>query len=147
MQQVANYSRAPVGAPEDRALAWIDRYTSGVGGNYTLTHQFLYIEWARETGLEVPQSLVDRQRTILERIAAEQARDRRFSDLYAERVFLLMLYGEPAEDDVRRWIETIVEAQLANGRWDSRGSRDAAGTVHTTGLCSAVLMAYLAPGA
>lgn len=84
-------------------------------------------------------TLLDRKRSLLKRLAAEQAAASRFSDLYAERFAILTLYTHPTRADVERWLETLVGKQLESGHWDSQGSDSGQGNYHTTGLCMAAL--------
>ena len=76
------------------------------------------IAWAAQTGLELPPSLTAELQPLLERLSAEPVNDASFSDLYAERAALLLLYGSPSFSEASDWIDTIVEAQSDDGAWD-----------------------------
>lgn len=143
IERMTRISMAPLGRPEERAVTWLVEYVANDASGYTLTHQFLYILWGEATGLEFPETVRERKRSLLLRVAAEQAAASRFSDLWAERAALLMLYSRPSTADVQRWIGRVVDHQLANGYWDSQGSDAGDGNYHTTGLCMAALMVYL----
>ena len=143
LEQLTSYSMAPLGIPEERALRWVADYAAPDASGYTLTHQFLYIEFAEQTGLELPELLAARRDALLGRIEAEQSAATGFSDLFAERVAILMLFGDPQPEQATGWIEVLLRTQLANGHWDSRGDPAAPGSIHTTGLCAAALMVKL----
>jgi hypothetical protein len=83
----------------------------------SLTHQLfallLYRERVGRSG--DLDALIDR---LCERIAAEAAWDVRVTDLYLQRVALLMAAGRP--DLVRRrWVERVLGNQQADGGWIS----------------------------
>lgn len=152
MRRFATYVFAAVGAPADRAIAFIEDFTATPDTGYVLTHQWLVLEWARAVGLAVPPALGERQDELLARIAAEQRVDDRFSDLFAERAAILLAAGRPPAADAARWIDVISTAQLANGRWESERTRlsyDGQSAVarhpwaHTTGFVAAATGFYL----
>ncbi len=134
MQQLGNYILAAVGAPADRAVRVIDEFTATAQRSYGLTHQVFVIKWAAETGLDLPSEVRQRVPGLLKKIAAELAVDRRFSDLYAERVALLLFFGDPSEQDAARWTRKIVDEQGEDGLW---------GSSHTNGFCVMALSLVL----
>lgn len=142
--RLSNYLKAPLGEPRERAIEWIAEYVEQPGHGYTLTHQFLALEWARQTGLELPDALLEMQRELLRLIEAEQGGAQLFSDIYAERTGLLLMYGSPPSEAVERWIQVIVDRQLDDGMWDaSRGGAAGRGSKHATGWCMVALAAFL----
>jgi len=147
-----NYLLASVGTPEDRAIEWISNYLSAVASGYVLTHQILVIEWARQTGLEVPTTITSQLEPLLERLSAEHVADTAFSDLYAERAAVLLLYGDASPQQAATWVTIIVDSQVENGTWeggeitvsfDSETATTDAATNHTTTLSMLALRLYL----
>jgi len=112
-----NYLLASVGTPEDRAISFIESYLSTEEAGYVLTHQFLVLQWAAQTGLVLPAALTAEDQGLLEQVLQEQLVDDTFSDLYAERMMLLLHYSTVDTLDAERWIEAAVEAQLEDGSW------------------------------
>ena len=154
--RLAMYVLAPAGAPPQRALAFIDDFTATPATGYVLTHQLLVLEWADGGGLAVPEAVAARRAGLLERMAAEQAADHDFSDLFAERAALLLAFADPGRREADRWIEVIAAAAPADGRWMSRrstitydGQTGSANHpwVHTTGFVAAASGFYLQRGA
>jgi hypothetical protein len=81
----------------------------------SLTHQLFALLLYRERSGHSDEldALIDR---LCERIAAEAAWDVRVTDLYLQRVALLLAAGRP--DLVRRrWVERILANQQADGGW------------------------------
>lgn len=148
-----NYVKAPFGAPEERALTFIQQYIADDQDGYILTHQFLCLVWAEQAGLPVSESMLLRKEQLLQRIYDEQRAvpDVDSLDLYMERVALLLMYEEAGRLDVRlvhRWLRTILDLQLADGSWPLSKTRieyDGASTMltsprsHTTVLGMMVL--------
>jgi hypothetical protein len=143
-KRLSNYLKAPLGEPRERAIEWITEYVAEPGFGYNLTHQFLVLQWARHTGLELPDSLLDLQPELLRLIEEEQKGARTFSDMYAERTGLILMYGSPPREVAEVWILAIVEKQLEDGMWDaSRGGASGRGSKHATGWCMVALAAFL----
>ena len=152
VMRLATYVSAPTGQPTARALEFIDAFTATPATGYVLTHQFLVLEWARHVGLAMPEQVWERRGGLLERIAAEQAVDHQFSDLFAERAAILLAFSAPDSREADRWIELIAAAQTGDGRWTSPRSLitydgQQAPTnhpwVHTTGFVAAASGFYL----
>jgi hypothetical protein len=142
--RLGNSLKATVGIPEERAIAWLTEFLEQPAFGYVLTHQLLAIKWADGTGRALPQSLLDLQPALLGSIAAEQAEATTFSDIYAERVALILAYGSPTEASAAAWVETILDQQLENGMWDSRpASSGASGNRHPTTWCMFALASFL----
>lgn len=147
------YVLAPIGVPESRAEAFIRDFLSQPGTGYVLTHQFLVLEWAGETGLAVPESLREKKDGLLERIAAEQASGTQFSDLFAERASILFAFSAVPPETAAGWVETILAAQAADGRWldtkstpltyDGQNATAMHPWGHTTGFAAAAIGFYL----
>ena len=112
-----SYVLAPFGRPEERAISFINDFLATEESGYILTHQFLVLEWAEQTGLELPGPLRNKRKGILERILQEQLADDPFSDLYAERAAILLRFKKIKAKDAANWIRTIVNAQLEDGSW------------------------------
>lgn len=121
LQRFANYVSAPVAQPTFRARRFIVQFISEAGAGYVLTHQILVIEWAREQGLKLPASVEDRKQQLLNALEREQDADPKFSDLYAERAAVLIMYGDPAPEKMAAWIAVIVDAQKDDGSWGTFG--------------------------
>jgi hypothetical protein len=152
IMRLANYVFAPVGAPPDRAMAFIEEFTATPLDGYLLTHQFLVLEWAEAVGLTLPAAVRARRAGLLDRLAREQRAATGFTDLFAERAAILLAFAPPPDDEAARWIEVIASAQLADGRWQSAPStfaydgQNASAThpwVHTTGYVAAAAGYYL----
>ena len=71
----------------------------------------------------LPAAAWQREAELLRRIAEEQAGDPGFTDLFAERAAILLLYAGPDEGAARRWIDTIVGAQRPEGHWQDPTGR------------------------
>ena len=147
-----NFMTAPFGFPKERAISLISDFLTTDETGYVLTHQFLALIWAEQTGLELPKNLVGQKQKLLERILQEQLTDDVFSDLYAERVAVLCHFGKPKPLDAAHWIRTIISAQLQNGSWglyaenltfDGRLISGRPGAAHTIALALLSLRNYL----
>ena len=152
IMRLATDASAPTGQPTARALEFIDAFTATPATGYVLTHQFLVLEWARHVGVAMPDQVWERRGGLLERIAAEQAVDHQFSDLFAERAAILLAFSAPDSREADRWIDLIAAAQTGDGRWTSPRSLitydgQQAPTnhpwVHTTGFVAAASGFYL----
>ena len=142
--RLGNSLKAAMGVPEERANAWVASFLEQPSFGYVLTHQLLALKWAEWTGRELPRSLLDLQPVLKERIAVEQAEATLFSDIYAERVALILMYGSPTEAEAASWVEALIGQQLDNGMWDSRpASAGARGNRHPTTWCMFALAAFL----
>ncbi len=118
-----NFVLAPMGSPAPRAGEFVARFVSTDEQGYVLTHQLLTLAWARQTGVPLPAAAWQREAELLRRIAEEQAGDPGFTDLFAERAAILLLYAGPDEGAARRWIDTIVGAQRPEGHWQDPTGR------------------------
>jgi hypothetical protein len=146
------YVLAPFGKPEKRAISFINDFVATEESGYILTHQFLVLEWAKQTGLELPKKLRNKRKGILERMLQEQLADDSFSDLYAERAAILLRFKKPKAKDAANWIHTIVRSQLEDGNWgrfskeltyDGQSSISNPTAAHTTSLSLLSLIIYL----
>jgi hypothetical protein len=147
------YVQAPFGMPRDRAVAFLTAFLAGDEHGYVLTHQILVLLWAESLDFRLPEALHARRGPLMQRLADEQrASPPRFSDLYAERVAILLAFGPPpplAAD----WLAVIVAAQQADGRWlddaastityDGQSARAVHEWTHTSGLSVVALDAWL----
>lgn len=117
------YMRAPFGTPPSTAVRFIREYLqvdnplAPPESGYILTHQLLVLEWAEMVGLELPPELLAKKPELLARITEEHARDTEFSDLFAERICFLVLYGNPKPEELERSVRVIVDAQTKPGVW------------------------------
>jgi len=115
------YMRAPFGTPPSTALRFVADYLGpelvAPESGYILTHQLAVLEWAKQAGLEVPTELLERKPVLLEHISAEHAKDDEFSDLFAERIMFLIVYGDPTDEELERSVRVIVDAQVKPGIW------------------------------
>ena len=111
------YVISALGRPESRAIEFVRAFMSSDLQGYPLTHQFLATVWAEICDLALPDDLLARRPRLLERMAAEQAAETRFSDLFAERAFLLLLFDATAPRDAARWVQIVLDAQGADGAW------------------------------
>jgi hypothetical protein len=119
-----NYVLAAAGVPRDRALTFLTDLLATDESGYIQTHQLLALLWAEDQGFDLPATLRARTAALLARIEAEQRTSPpHFNDLYAERVALLLAFGAPPRTDAVRWVDVVVAAQQADGRWvDVEGS-------------------------
>ena len=115
------YMRAPFGTPRELAARYVSDYLGPALGapesGYVLTHQLTVLEWSRMTELALPEELWDRKPVLLARIAEEHAADQTFSDLFAERICFLSVYGNPSDEELERSVRIIVDAQTEPGVW------------------------------
>lgn len=116
-----NFVIAPVGQPEFLARRYVLEFISEPGEGYVLTHQIVVIEWAREQGLALPANVEDRKRQMLQALEREQDADPQFSDLYAERAAILVMYGDAPPEKMATWAGLIVDAQRNDGTWPQSG--------------------------
>src|SRR5262245_55094330 len=82
---------------------------------YELTHQFLALLYMRQNGCLAPED----ERSLelaAAAIAVEQQEDTDFSDLWAERLAVL-LYGDYRSLVDDAWIRRLVEEQQPSGAW------------------------------
>ncbi len=147
-----NYMLAPFGTHRDRAVSFVNDFLATDESGYVLTHQFLVREWAEQIGFELSDQLVTKKQEILGRILQEQLTDNSFSDLYAERVAILLRFGDPKPSDAAQWVQTIVNAQLQDGSWglysekvtfDGESTTGEPGVSHTVALALLSLRVYL----
>lgn len=117
---------------------------STTSAGYQATHQLLALQYMKQNGCLSP----DEQETLAltaRAIAAEQQQDSEFSDLWAERVAVL-LYADYRQLVAADWIETLVAKQEPSGAWsDPRFPRRFYQTPenpHTTALAVWALAEY-----
>ena len=117
------YMRAPFGTPASTAIRYIREYLqvdnplAPPESGYILTHQLLVLEWAEMVGVELPPEVLAKKPELLARITEEHARDDVFSDLFAERICFLVLYGDPSASELERSVRVILDAQVEPGVW------------------------------
>ena len=112
-----NYMLAPFGTPRERAVLLVNDFMAINSSGYILTHQFLLLQWAEQVGFEMPEDLVIKKQDLLAQILQEQLKNDSFSDLYTERVAILLHFGDQAPLNAANWIRVIVDAQLEDGSW------------------------------
>jgi len=147
-----SYMLAPFGTPRERAMSFIHDFMAINTSGYILTHQFLLLEWAEQIGFELPEYLATKRQEILERILQEQLTNNSFSDLYTERVAILLHFGDQDPVNAAKWVKTIVSAQLQDGSWgiysetitfDGQSVTGEPGVAHITALALLSLRTYL----
>jgi len=152
LNRFCSYMLAPFGTPRERALSFIHDFMAINASGYILTHQFLLLEWAEQIGFELPEHLVTKRQEILERILLEQLTSNSFSDLYAERVAILLHFGDQYPVNAAKWVKTIVGAQLQDGSWgtysetitfDGQSVAGEPGVSHINALALLSLRTYL----
>jgi hypothetical protein len=117
---------------------------STTSAGYEATHQLLALEYMKQNGCLSPDE--EKTLTLTARaIAAEQQQDSVFSDLWAERLAVL-LYGDHRQLVETSWIETLIAEQEPSGAWsDPRFPRQFYKTPenpHTTVLAIWALAEY-----
>ena len=118
IQKVHTLILSSVGQPKHRAVDYLKRFVSEKHEGYWLTHQYFALRWFRHDRGELPPELEEKERELLIRIHDEQVREQGFSDLYAERVALLLLSGKNVErENVESWIKKIIKNQKPTGDW------------------------------
>ena len=99
--------------PRPEVVSRVVLSTTSTG--YDLTHQFLALQYMKQNGCLSPSE----QKVIglaAQRIAAEAQRDPEFSDLWAERLAVL-LYGDYRRLVEMSWIEALIAKQEPSGAW------------------------------
>ena len=146
------YLLAPFGRPETRAISFIRDFVSTTESGYTLTHQVLVLHWGEQAGLTLPRQLACRKQQLLDQILKEQLNDFSFSDLFTERVVLLLSFTTPGSKNVIQWVKTIIDAQLPDGSWgnysaqlsyDGQSVTGKIGASHTIALALQTLRIFL----
>jgi len=84
---------------------------------YFATHQLLAIIWLKEQGYQ-DDRIEPKIKEIVEQMVLEQAGKDEFTDLFVERI-ALVLYAGYREKIEGRWMETILDAQKEDGHWTS----------------------------
>ncbi|MFW6051400.1 MAG: hypothetical protein ACODAU_09510 [Myxococcota bacterium] len=115
--RLQEYLKASYSDPPGVALKLVREFLSQPGEGYVATHQLLTLIWWEEVrGTPVPRSRDDRRR-LLDVLARDQTEDSEFSDLYAERAFLLGFYGDACLADLAEWARVTLDAQQGDGLW------------------------------
>ena len=117
LDRFRHFVGAATGRPATRAARFLEEFTRTPGEGYVLTHQFLALQWAEETGLALAPEVSERRSTLLRRIREEHEADPIPRDLDFERSMILLLYGEPDPASERGWIERML------GAWDASARR------------------------
>lgn len=119
----SNLLLASVEEPEPQALRWLAEYLEPDESGYILTHQLTALVWAEAIGRPLPESLRAKRARLLARIAAEQATDPGFSDLWVERAALLAAFGARDRAALEAAAARIVEHHLGNGDFGDDASK------------------------
>ncbi|NQV32543.1 MAG: hypothetical protein HQ515_07605, partial [Phycisphaeraceae bacterium] len=117
LERFYSYMLAPFGTPRERAVSLINDFMAIHSSGYILTHQLLLLQWAEQIGFELPKHMALKKQDLLERILQEQLENHPFSDLYAERVAILLYFGHQDPSNAANWVQAIVNAQLQDGNW------------------------------
>ncbi|CAK0749270.1 hypothetical protein CCP4SC76_2020001 [Gammaproteobacteria bacterium] len=150
-RKIYHFLLSSIGEPPERAIALLTQFLSTRESGYLLAHQFLVLEWARQTGLPLTAELQAKRGEVLGWILAEQEQDKQFSDLYAERTAILLLFSPPKPPLAQTWVKTILAARKPSGGWgefqtqltyDGEHSILKHGTDHTRVLALLALRAY-----
>ena len=159
-KKLFTYVQAAFGQPEERAVAFIQDYIAADAAGYALTHQFLSLIWAEQGGLSLSNQMLQRKEELWRKIYNEQCAVEEVdsTDLYMERVAIVLVYGRQEDVSLSRiseWIHRIIALQLEDGSWPPAKTRvyfDGASTVinsprpHTTALAMMALDGYLSVG-
>jgi hypothetical protein len=137
--------------PEARALQFVKEFLDEPGAGYVATHQFFVLVWWEESRGKLPPELFGRRAGLAARVMEEQLAATEFSDLFAERGFLLGAFGGACVEDLAKWAQVAIDAQEPDGLWGDRSwTLEYAGTVydvsgieHTAALAVALLQGYL----
>lgn len=153
IQRWSRYVVAPLGTPLERAVEFLVDYLAVEGGvGYVLTHQVLGLLWAEQTGLELPVAAELHRPRLLAQLAAEQQQDTTFSDLFSERLALLLAVGDAAHDAIAASLRVLLAAQGEDGLWprtsgtiefDGGRAQAQPGADHTLVLALWALRSYL----
>lgn len=117
MDKLRNYTLAAFGTPPERVVRDLRAFVEVDEEGYVLTHQLAVLEWAEQVGQPLPEDLMARRPDLLARISQELDADTTFSDLYAERVAFLVVFGDPSPEQLERAITKIVDSQVEPGKW------------------------------
>lgn len=152
IMRFAHFVQAPIGEPATRAVDFLTQFLSSDETGYVLTHQLLALLWAADQGLALPGTLDAKEPHLLERLEAEQRALPAFNDLFAERGAFLLAFGAPPRAEAKGWVDTLVGAQQADGRWvdaarsvvsyDGQSAPAIHEWTHTTGLAVTALWFY-----
>lgn len=156
----ATYVKAPFGQPEELALKYISDYIADECSGYPLTHQFMCLIWAEQTGLPLTDSMKERREQLWDKIYMEQCGMEEVDslDLFIERVAIILKYASKQKVDcnkVHLWITTIQQLQLGDGSWplsktilyyDGGSSMLSSPRSHTTALAMMALDTYIFRG-
>jgi hypothetical protein len=116
------YLQAPYGAPAQRAADFLRDFLATPGDGYILTHQLLALLWSEQFGVVSRDDAAALRAPLVARLLAEQsAAPAVFSDLYAERVALLLTFSPVPPPQRDAWLATIIAAQHEDGRWVDDG--------------------------
>jgi len=120
--RLSRYLQAPYGTPTERAAGFLRDFLSTPGDGYILTHQLLALQWSEQFGVIPPRAAAALRAPLVERLLAEQrTAPANFSDLYAERVALLLALTSVPQAEIDAWLATITTAQHDDGRWVDDG--------------------------
>lgn len=152
VQKLFTFMASPFGEPASRSRNYIEQFISHNGTGYILTHQLLTLIWAEESGLIESDSFQPRKHELLDSLYNEQMNDASFSDLYVERVVLLLLNNKGIKADRLQWISTILDSRQQDGGWGEFETRLAfegqeatikSGDMHTRVLALWSIQLYL----
>jgi hypothetical protein len=142
---------AAYAVPESRAYAFLQEFLQEPADGYALTHQLMCIIWWEDSRGSPPPNMERERERLVERVAEEQRADSTFSDLFAERAFILGFFGDACVEDMARWARIIIDAQASDGLWGKMTwtfryadlEFEASGVLHTAVLSIGALQAFL----
>lgn len=146
------YLLASIGEPDERAIEQVTEFAARDENEYALCHQVLALGWYEATGRALTDELQSRRSVLLARIEQEQKNATAFSDLFAERAVMLLLYGAPDRAETRRWVDVLLDAQQSDGTWglqsrtlsfDGEAQPVTPDTMHTVTLAMVVLRRFI----
>lgn len=155
-QKLFRYIISPISEPENLAKKNIIEFINLKNQKgYILTHQYIVLLFSEREKLKLPFNISSKKNEFMQLILKEQLNDQNFSDLFCERVFLILYYypNYPKYiQKVDRWIEIILNAQTKEGIYIDNKIQTynfmneiiyLKGIItHTTSLCFACIVKY-----
>jgi hypothetical protein len=149
--RLQGYLVASVAEPVSEAAVRIQEFLEEPASKYLLTHQLLVLIWWEEVRGFPPPIPGDARERLVARVMEEQMASAEFSDLFAERAFLLGHFGGACVEDLAEWARIIRNAQEADGTWGelqwsleyAGREYQVSGMTHPAALAIGALQAYV----